>query len=61
MGRALRAYAPDTLAVFGVEFGHTDPQLVTPYGGAVRVDGPARRVIVTYRAPARRSVLRTPP
>ncbi len=46
--RALRAYAPGTLAVFDAEFGHTDPQLVTPYGGAVRVDGPARRVTVTY-------------
>ncbi|MGW2508740.1 hypothetical protein ACWC0A_04770 [Streptomyces scopuliridis] len=24
------------------------PQLVIPYGGTVRVDGPARRVTVTY-------------
>ncbi|MER6785230.1 S66 peptidase family protein [Streptomyces sp. NPDC000658] len=46
--RALREYAPDTLAVFDVDFGHTDPQLVLPYGGTVRVDGPARRVTVTY-------------
>ncbi|MFD7131497.1 S66 peptidase family protein [Streptomyces sp. NPDC059894] len=46
--RALRAYAPDTLAVFDVDFGHTDPQLVLPYGGTVRVDGPARRITVTY-------------
>ncbi|MFI9561969.1 S66 peptidase family protein [Streptomyces rishiriensis] len=46
--RALRAYAPDTLAVFDVDFGHTDPQLVIPYGGTVRVDGPARRITVTY-------------
>lgn len=45
---ALKAYAPDTLAVFDVDFGHTDPQLVLPYGGTVRVDGPARRVTVTY-------------
>ncbi|MFF3941367.1 S66 family peptidase [Streptomyces phaeofaciens] len=46
--RALAQYAPDTLAVFDVDFGHTDPQLVIPYGGTVRVDGPARRITVTY-------------
>ncbi|TQJ48279.1 LD-carboxypeptidase [Streptomyces sp. NBC_00080] len=46
--RALRAYAPETLAVFDVDFGHTDPQLVIPYGGTIRVDGPARRITVTY-------------
>ncbi|MGC9538615.1 S66 family peptidase [Streptomyces sp. UG1] len=46
--RAMRAYAPDTPIVFDVDFGHTDPQLVIPYGGTVRVDGPARRITVTY-------------
>lgn len=46
--RALQAYAPDTLVVFDVPLGHTDPQLVIPYGGTVRVDGPARRITVTY-------------
>jgi muramoyltetrapeptide carboxypeptidase LdcA involved in peptidoglycan recycling len=46
--RALAEYAPDTMAVFDVDFGHTDPQLVIPYGGRVRVDGPARRITVTY-------------
>ncbi|MHC0432607.1 S66 family peptidase [Streptomyces sp. O3] len=46
--RALAAYAPETLAVFDVDFGHTDPQLVIPYGGTVRVDGPARRITVRY-------------
>ncbi|MCF1594868.1 S66 family peptidase [Streptomyces muensis] len=46
--RAMRAYAPDTTIVFDVDFGHTDPQLVIPYGGVVRVDGPSRRVTVTY-------------
>jgi muramoyltetrapeptide carboxypeptidase LdcA involved in peptidoglycan recycling len=45
---ALSAYAPDTTAVFDVDFGHTDPQLVLPYGGPVRVDGPARRITATY-------------
>ncbi|WP_069884455.1 S66 family peptidase [Streptomyces luteocolor] len=46
--RALGTYAPETMAVFDVDLGHTDPQLVIPYGGTVRVDGPARRITVTY-------------
>ncbi|MER5221148.1 S66 family peptidase [Streptomyces flaveus] len=46
--RALETYNPDMMVVFDVDFGHTDPQLVIPYGGAVRVDGPARRITVTY-------------
>ncbi|REK84992.1 LD-carboxypeptidase [Streptomyces inhibens] len=46
--RALAAYAPDTVAVFDVDLGHTDPQLVIPYGGTVRVDGVERRITVTY-------------
>ncbi|MDL5200906.1 S66 peptidase family protein [Streptomyces sp. ALI-76-A] len=46
--RATRAYAPDMTIVFDVDLGHTDPQLVIPYGGTVRVDGPARRITVTY-------------
>ncbi|GAA2148452.1 LD-carboxypeptidase [Kitasatospora kazusensis] len=46
--RALAEYAPDTMAVFDVDLGHTDPQVVIPYGGLVRVDGPARRIAVVY-------------
>ncbi|MER6687728.1 S66 family peptidase [Streptomyces minutiscleroticus] len=46
--RAVDAYAPDMTVVLDVDLGHTDPQLVIPYGGTVRVDGPARRVTVTY-------------
>ncbi|MFH0520493.1 S66 peptidase family protein [Streptomyces sp. M41] len=46
--RAMRTYAPDTTIVFDVDLGHTDPQLVIPYGGVVRVDGLARRITVTY-------------
>ncbi|MFJ4696175.1 S66 peptidase family protein [Streptomyces sp. NPDC088766] len=45
---ALETYAPGTLAVFDVDFGHTDPQLVLPYGGTIRVDGPGQRITVTY-------------
>ncbi|MEU9880730.1 S66 family peptidase [Streptomyces phaeochromogenes] len=46
--RAMGAYAPDTTIVFDVDLGHTDPQIVIPYGGVIRVDGPARRITVTY-------------
>jgi len=46
--RALSAYAPDAMAVFNVDFGHTDPQLVLPYGGDIRIDGPNRTIAVRY-------------
>ncbi|WP_369238307.1 S66 peptidase family protein [Streptomyces sp. R21] len=46
--KALGMYAPEMMVVFDVDFGHTDPQLVIPYGGTVRADGPARRITVTY-------------
>ncbi len=45
---AFGEYAPDTMIVFDVDFGHTDPQVVIPYGGRVRVDGPAGTITVTY-------------
>jgi len=44
----LKDYAPDALAVFDVDLGHTDPQQVIPYGGTVRIDGPGRRITVRY-------------
>ncbi|MEH1097637.1 S66 family peptidase [Micromonospora sp. CPCC 205561] len=46
--RALAAYRPDAVVVFDVDLGHTDPQLIVPYGGEVRVDAVARRVSVRY-------------
>jgi muramoyltetrapeptide carboxypeptidase LdcA involved in peptidoglycan recycling len=46
--RALDEYAPNTPAVLGVDFGHTDPQLVIPYGGTVRVDGETRTLTAKY-------------
>ena len=46
--RSMRAYAPEATIVFDVDLGHTDPQIVIPYGGVIRVDGPARRITVTY-------------
>ncbi|ULR49877.1 S66 family peptidase [Streptomyces deccanensis] len=46
--RAMRTYAPDATIVFDVDLGHTEPQVVIPYGGVIRVDGPARRITVSY-------------
>jgi muramoyltetrapeptide carboxypeptidase LdcA involved in peptidoglycan recycling len=46
--RAVSEYAPDTMVVLDVDLGHTDPQVVIPYGGTVSVDGPARKITVTY-------------
>lgn len=46
--KAVKAYNPDALVVIGPDFGHTDPQYVVPYGGRMTVDGPARRITMTY-------------
>lgn len=42
--RAFADYNPDAMIVFDVDFGHTDPQWVLPYGGELTVDGPGRRI-----------------
>ncbi|MEH0984140.1 S66 family peptidase [Micromonospora sp. CPCC 205556] len=46
--RALAPYQPDAVVVFDVDLGHTDPQLIIPYGGEIRVDGVERRISVRY-------------
>jgi muramoyltetrapeptide carboxypeptidase LdcA involved in peptidoglycan recycling len=46
--QVLREYHPRALAVFNLDFGHTDPQCVIPNGGRVRVDGVGERIYVTY-------------
>lgn len=46
--RAFAEYAPDTPLVFGVDFGHTDPQLLLPYGGDATLDFGTRRIVVRY-------------
>ena len=46
--RAFAEYHPDAMLVFDVDFGHTDPQWVLPYGGTVTVDGPAHRILAHY-------------
>ncbi|TDC29544.1 LD-carboxypeptidase [Micromonospora sp. 15K316] len=46
--RALAAYHPDAVVVFDVDLGHTDPQLIIPYGGEMRIDAAERRISVRY-------------
>jgi muramoyltetrapeptide carboxypeptidase LdcA involved in peptidoglycan recycling len=46
--RALAEYNPDAVVVKGLDIGHTDPMLVLPYGGPVRIDPAAERITVTY-------------
>jgi muramoyltetrapeptide carboxypeptidase LdcA involved in peptidoglycan recycling len=45
---AVTEYHPGVPLVFGVDFGHTEPQHVIPSGGEVTVDGEARELHVTY-------------
>ncbi|MFR9776294.1 S66 peptidase family protein [Micromonospora sp. MS34] len=46
--RALAPYHPDAVVVLDVDLGHTDPQLIIPYGGEIRVDAVERRISVRY-------------
>lgn len=46
--RAFAHYNPSAMVVFNIDFGHTDPQWVLPYGGLMTVDGPARRIIAHF-------------
>ncbi len=46
--RALEAYNQEAVFIYGPDFGHTDPQYVLPYGGQMTIDGPSRRLLVTY-------------
>ncbi|WP_433166302.1 S66 family peptidase [Kribbella sp. CA-247076] len=46
--RALAEYNPGALVVKGVDIGHTDPQLILPYGGQAHVDPVAARITVAY-------------
>jgi muramoyltetrapeptide carboxypeptidase LdcA involved in peptidoglycan recycling len=45
---AMAEYSPDVPVVLDVDFGHTDPQLVMPNGGEVRIDPGARTIGVRY-------------
>jgi len=46
--RILAEYAPDTPTVLNLDIGHTDPQVVLPYGGQITVDGRDRSITVSY-------------
>ncbi|MER7442113.1 S66 family peptidase [Micromonospora avicenniae] len=46
--KALAAYNPEAVVVFDVDLGHTDPQLIIPYGGEMRIDAVERRISVRY-------------
>ena len=46
--QAMGEYHPQALVVLDVDFGHTDPQFIVPYGGTIRLDAPARRIHVRY-------------
>jgi muramoyltetrapeptide carboxypeptidase LdcA involved in peptidoglycan recycling len=45
---AVGEYHPSVPLVFGVDFGHTEPQHVIPLGGTVTVDAVTQRIEVTY-------------
>jgi muramoyltetrapeptide carboxypeptidase LdcA involved in peptidoglycan recycling len=45
---AISEYHPAAPLVFGVDFGHTEPQHVIPSGGTMTVDGVSQRIEVTY-------------
>jgi muramoyltetrapeptide carboxypeptidase LdcA involved in peptidoglycan recycling len=45
---AVAEYHPGVPLVFGVDFGHTEPQHVIPSGGSVTVDGDKQEIWVSY-------------
>lgn len=40
----LREYNPQAVAVFDLDFGHTDPRVPLPIGGEVRIDAPTESI-----------------
>ncbi|RNI22257.1 S66 peptidase family protein [Flexivirga caeni] len=46
--RAAREYNPDLVVALDVDFGHTSPQLLLPYGGSVTVDGESRAITAHF-------------
>ena len=46
--RAVAEYNPDLVVALDVDFGHTIPQWVLPYGGPVTVDGVTRTVTAHF-------------
>ena len=48
MLRMIGRYNPSAVTVLGLDIGHTDPQVVVPYGGTFMVDAVARRITAVY-------------
>jgi muramoyltetrapeptide carboxypeptidase LdcA involved in peptidoglycan recycling len=46
--RAMAEYHPDVPLVLGVDFGHTDPQQIVPFGGQITVDATNREITAVY-------------
>jgi len=46
--RAVGEYNPDLVVALDVDFGHTCPQLLLPYGGDVTVDGETRAITAHF-------------
>ncbi|HWS34597.1 MAG TPA: LD-carboxypeptidase, partial [Actinoplanes sp.] len=46
--KAFATYHPEAMITFGIDFGHTSPQWILPYGGQMTVDGPGRRIVAHY-------------
>lgn len=46
--RAVAEYNPRLVVALDVDFGHTSPQLVLPYGGEVTVDGASRTITAHF-------------
>lgn len=46
--RAVGEYNPDLVVALDIDFGHTSPQLLLPYGGEVTVDGAARTITANF-------------
>ncbi|MBB2894543.1 S66 peptidase family protein [Flexivirga oryzae] len=46
--RAVDEYAPDLVVALDVDYGHTCPQLLLPYGGKVTVDGESRTITAHF-------------
>jgi len=46
--RAVAEYNPELVVVLDVDFGHTIPQLLVPYGGKVTVDGESRTITAHF-------------
>ena len=47
----LEQYVPGIPAVVGVEFGHTSPQYLLPYGGYVTLDPVGNRIVAEFGPP----------